>query len=58
MSGVVVALATIGSLINWGAFLHPIWFMAAQLMLYTSALVSVWAVLSARVAKGSDAIED
>jgi len=55
---VVVALATIGSLINWGAFLHPIWFMAAQLMLYTSALVSVWAVLSARVAKGSDAIED
>ncbi|MCH1571417.1 MAG: hypothetical protein L7S64_08745 [Longimicrobiales bacterium] len=58
VSGVVVGLATIGSVINWLAFPHPIWFIAAQLVLYPAVLVMVWAVLSPRGATGSVAIED
>lgn len=53
VSGVVVGLATIGSVVNWLAFPHPMWFIVGQLVLYPVVLMSVWGVLSGRGSNGS-----
>lgn len=47
-SGAVVGLATLGSVMNWVAFPHPMLFIVAQLVLYPVALVSVWTFLAGR----------
>jgi hypothetical protein len=47
-SGAVVGLATVGSVMNWTAFPHPVSFIVAQIVLYPVALMSVWALLSSR----------
>lgn len=51
-SGVVVGLATVGSVMNWTAFPHPTWFIVAQIVLYPVALMSVWTWLSPRSRDG------
>lgn len=51
-SGLVVGLATLGSVMNWMAFPHPMWFIAAQIVLYPVALMSVWALLASRSRDG------
>lgn len=52
-SGAVVGLATVGSVMNWAAFTHPMWFIVAQIVLYPVALMSVWAWLSPRTRDGA-----
>jgi len=47
-SGAVVGLATLGSVMNWVAFPHPMLFIVAQLVLYPVALVFVWTFLAGR----------
>ena len=47
-TGVVVGLATLGSVMNWMAFPHPAWFIGGQLLLYPAVLVAVWALYSKR----------
>ena len=43
-SGLIVGLATVGSLNNWATFDHPMWFMAGQLVGYPLVLMAVWVV--------------
>lgn len=42
LSGAVVGLGLLGSVMNWTAFPHPAWFIGAQLVLYPVALVGAW----------------
>ena len=46
ISGAIVGLAALGSLLNWIAFPHPAAFITAQLLLYPLVLVSVWRVVA------------
>ncbi len=42
VSGLIVGLAMLGSVANWMAFEHPLWFMAGQLVAYPLVLMGVW----------------
>ncbi|MDX1646923.1 MAG: hypothetical protein R3304_07250 [Longimicrobiales bacterium] len=44
-SGVIVGLALVGSVTNWMAFPHPVWFIVGQLVGYPLMLMAAWAML-------------
>lgn len=44
----VVGLGLMGSLFNWTAFTHPVWFIVGQLVLYPAALMLAWTLLAKR----------
>ena len=44
-SGIIVGLAVAGSVSNWLAFAHPVWFMAGQAVGYVVVVASVWRLL-------------
>jgi len=43
--GIIVGAALLGSVANWVAFEHPMWFMAGQLVGYPLVLMGVWAMV-------------
>jgi hypothetical protein len=45
VSGIIVGLAFLGSLVNWLSFTHPMWFMVGQVIAYPVALVAAWFML-------------
>lgn len=46
--GIIVGLAVLGSVMNWVAFSHPVWFMVGQLVGYALVLMTVTGVLGKR----------
>ena len=52
VSGIIVGLAFLGSLVNWLSFTHPVWFMVGQVVTYPMALAAAWFILGTR--KGID----
>jgi hypothetical protein len=42
--GTVIALATVASVMNWGSFPHPTWFIVGQLVGYPAVLLSIAAI--------------
>lgn len=46
--GIIVGLAVLGSVMNWVAFSHPVWFMVGQLVGYALVLMTVTGVLERR----------
>lgn len=42
--GIIVGLAVLGSVMNWVAFSHPVWFMVGQLVGYALVLMTVTGV--------------
>lgn len=53
VSGFVVAVALVFSIMNWVAFAHPIWFVLGQLVGYPLVLLAVWRVLGESTATAS-----
>ena len=45
-SGIIVGLAVAGSVSNWLAFAHPVWFMAGQAVGYVAVFASLRRVLA------------
>ncbi len=44
-AGLIVGLAVLGSVMNWVAFSHPVWFMVGQLVGYAVVFMTVTGVL-------------